>query len=262
VDQFGFGGDDKACRSPDHGHPVPSNPLVEERGTLEAIRARLRERGLETAIYTEQFPCDIAAPLVDGAFDYGFGDGRRPAGHDSPRFLPLHRYVFPEIAPIEMVAHGIRPYSVEAGILNLCLFHGVAVWLKGRGDSWFSEDFRRTARAWRPILEEHGDVFRGEDCTPLVPTLREVLFANRFRKKDRILIALYNAGRREIQGDLAALDLPLGWAGTDLLRGAPAETRTENGNLILSGRVDPEEAAVWLFRPKMDSKGETDVEVP
>jgi hypothetical protein len=244
VDQFGLLGSGKACWSPNHGHPVPSNPLLEEQAMLRTIREALDREAPGTAIYIEYTPVDGLMDLVDAAFDYGLWDvsaGRHPAS------LPLYRYVFPKLASFEMVGHGIRPIPVEVDDLHRCIFHGLGIWLKGRAESWYTPQFRQLARQAYPIFRDYTDVFRSRQCEPLIPTLREDLYANRFAGRDRTIITLYNAGCASVEGPLIQVPLPAAWSVVSLLPGGEADTQRDKEQVTIRGTVAPRSVAVFLL---------------
>ncbi|HOW70295.1 MAG TPA: DUF6259 domain-containing protein [Phycisphaerae bacterium] len=244
VDEFGFADAAKACWSSEHGHSVPSNPLVEEQAMLAEIRAALDRRTPRTAVYVEQLPCDATMGLVDGAFDYGM------SGDDSARHvarLPLSRFVFPEVVPIEMVSQGIRPVPVTEDDLHRCLFHGLAFWLKGRGDSWYAPGFLETARRARRILSDRAATFRSPDCEPLVPTLVEGVYANRFATLSETILTVYNGRYTDVKGDL--LRLPSPCQVRSLWSGRAVAHQDEGGSWVLRGQVAPRSVEVFLLSP-------------
>lgn len=244
VDEFGFCDEGKMCWSPDHGHPVPSNPMVEESRMLAAIRKSLDVRTPNVGIYVEQMPCDAMMGLIDGAFNYGMAWGG-PGQH--PTKLPLHRYVYPEIASIEMVGYGIRPIPLTEDDLHLCIFHGVAVWLKGRSESWYETGFRDLARRAYPILHDHAATFRSPDCTPLLPTLAENVYANRFVGRDEIILTVYNAGYATARGDLLTTSLPRGWRVRDLWSNAWVEAAQQGERIVLNATIEPRSVTVYAL---------------
>jgi hypothetical protein len=249
LDQIGFSDLGKSCWSSEHGHPVPSNPMVEERRMLEAVRAKLDERTPNVAIYTEQIPCDGLIRYIDGAFNYGMSQPNSVKTDDHPTKLSLHRFAFPEIASIEMIGHGIRPIPVEVDDLHRCFFQGLAVWLKGRGESWFSGQFRDLSKRIHPILRDHADLFRSPDCSPLVPTLRTGLYANRFATESgsEVIITFYNYRRSDLSGDLIALDVSEEAEIRGLLMDGHVEVRREGGKAIVRGAIAPYSAAAILI---------------
>ena len=246
VDEFGFGDDVHVCWSPHHGHAVPSNPLQEEAKMLRLIRQKLEERSPKVGIYIEQVPCDAMIPLVDGAFNYGMYRNPLP---QHPTRLPLHRFVYPELAHIEMVAHGLRPIGINQDDLHRCVFSGAGVWLKGRSESWFSEGFRQTARRAREIFQKYGSVFHSADCDPLIATLQPELYANRFATADAILITVYNAGYEDRSGELLATPIPAGWTAYDLWEDHAAKFAIHEGSVVLKGQIEPRSVGVFVLRP-------------
>lgn len=244
TDQYGFSSAALACWSPDHGHPVPSNPPFEERKMFETIRKKLDERSLNTALYCEQMTCDGLVKYIDGAFNYGMSAAQ---ASQHPSKVQLLRFVFPQVALIEMISQGIRPVPVAVDDLHRCFFHGLAFWLKGRSQSWYSPQFQQFAQRIGPILEQHGDVFRSPDCTPLVPTMRDGLYANRFAAKDRIILTLYNGQHEDIHGDLVRTTVPAGWEVTNLLEAKPAELRPDGDDTVIRGTVQPYSAVAYLI---------------
>ncbi len=264
VDEFGFADPGKACWSPDHGHPVPSNPLVEESRMLHAIRTALDgagATGTQTGIYIEQAPCDALVPLIDGAFDYEASAGAPGSvGQRHITGLPLVRYVFPELAHVAMVSYGIRPVPVEEDELHRCIFHGRSIWLKGRADSWYTPGFRETARRAYRILHENVAAFRSRDCEPLIPTLHRDLYANRFAAGKRSVVTFYNAGPATIEGDLLELPMTGKMIVHDLWYDRTAETAQTDGAVTLKGRVEPH--SVGVFRIEAAASNHADPPAP
>ena len=252
VDEFGLLGSATECWSPEHGHPVPSNPIQDQRAMLRAIRDGLDRESLKTAIYLEFTPPDALMGLVDAAFDYGLSDivpGRHPAS------LPLYRYAFPQLASYEMVSQGIRPVPAEVDDLHRCIFHGLGLWLKGRADSWYSPQFRELAKAARRVFEDHAEVLHAEACEPLIPTLQPDLYANRFTGRDRTIVTLYNAGYTTVSGPLIDVLLPEGWTATELLTSEAAKCTPEGDRVTIHGRVELHSTSVLLLiRPGASSQ--------
>lgn len=246
LDEFGFSGPGRVCWSPEHGHPVPSNPPFEERKMLERVRDQLDRRAPRVALYCEQMPCDALVRYIDGAFNYGMADAN---AFQNPIKFQLLRFVFPEVAMIEMVSSGIRPIPAEVDDLHRCFFQGLAFWLKGRGEAWYSPQFRAFAARIAPILKEHAEVFRSPSCTPLIPTLREELYANAFEGKDKRIITLYNNRFGQLTGDLFRTELPSGWKVADLLGNTRAVFRREGNSITVRGSLPPRSAAAFLFTP-------------
>lgn len=243
VDQLGILDPGKECWADNHGHPVPSNPIDEEIGLLMRVREVLDSVKPDCAIYIEHLPCDAMTPYIDGAFNLGMKHTRHALG---PTKLPLHRYLTPDIPVFEMVAHGIRPIPAEADDLKLSFFHGLGLWLKGRGGSWYSEGFRALAPAFHEVLVAHTDFFRSPDAAPHIDTLREGVYANRFPHGDRVLYTLYNATPDTLTGPILAV--PPGSTLETLYAAPPLALSVEDGKLIAEEFL-PEEVAAVLVAP-------------
>ncbi len=247
VDQLGICGTDKECWSPKHGHEVPSNPIKTEIALLQRIREALDKVQPECAIYIEHIPCDAMAPYIDGAFNLGMKHTKSPMG---PTKLPLHRYVHPEIPVFEMVAHGIRPIPAEEDDLKLAFFHGMGLWLKGRGASWYSDGFRQRAADFYPIYKKFGDYFRSPDAEPHVDTLADGVYANRFPHDGNVLYTLYNANPTTISGPLLSLPAEDGLTITSLVDGVALTLESDDGSMHLVGSIPPEGVAGVVVQRK------------
>ncbi len=240
VDQLGICDVSKECWSANHDHPVPSNPIQTEIALLKRIRAELDKVRPECAIYIEHIPCDAMTPYIDGAFNLGMKHTKHPMG---PTKLPLHRYLQPSIPVFEMVAHGIRPIPAEEDDLKLAFFHGMGLWLKGRGASWYSESFREKAGDFYPIYQKFGRYFRSADATPHIDTLAEGVYANAFPHDGNVLYTLYNANDRSVAGPLLTLPEADGKSVTSLVDGVPLTLDSLDDATVLLGSLPPQGVA-------------------
>lgn len=245
VDQLGICGTDKECWSPLHGHPVPSNPIAEEIALLKRVREELDPVRPDCAIYIEHLPCDAMMPYIDGAFNLGMKHTRHVLG---PAKLPLHRYLFPEVPVFEMVAHGIRPIPAEADDLKLAFFHGMGLWLKGRGASWYSAGFRGRAPEFHAVLADYARFFRSPEAEPRVDTLMDGVYANRFPHGNQVLYTLYNANPITVSGPLLAI--PPGATAITLYGPDPLEIAVADGFLGAAPFFPEEVAAVLVTLPE------------
>jgi len=247
VDQYGISGDDKRCYAPHHGHPVPSNPILEEKRLLEELRAGLDEVSPHTGIYIEFTPCDALMGRIDAAFDYGMTIRNLPL-HATR--LPLRRYAFPQVRFVEMVGFGIRPVPVLADDLHCSFFHGMSLWLKGRSGAWFSTGFREAARQMHAVLTEHAEAFHADRCEPLIPTRVPGLYANLFEGPSERIITVYNATLSTIRGELLNIDAGVsGVTVQDLFAECAAKTARDGARVTITGSVEPWSAGAFSIRP-------------
>lgn len=241
VDQLGICGTNKECWSANHGHPVPSNPIAEEIALLKRVREELDKVRPECAIYIEHIPCDAMTPWIDGAFNMGMKHTRHALG---PTKLPLHRYLFPELPIFEMVAHGIRPIPAEEDDLKLCFFHGMGLWLKGKGASWYSPGFRQLAPKFHEVLTEYKDYFRSPDALPHVDTLIDGVYANKFSLGGKSVYTIFNANAETVRGPLVKVEGAV--KGKSLLDIAPFGVEFDGATAEITGSLPPQGVAAIL----------------
>jgi hypothetical protein len=211
---------------------------------LSRIRQALDREAPMTAVYIEYTPCDAQMDLVDAAFDYSMTLGAQDR-HVTK--LPLQRFIFPEVTFIEMVGYGIRPIPIGPDDLHRCLFHGLAVWLKGRSDSWYSPEFRRIAARAYPILHDQVDAFRSPACEPLISSLRGGVYVNRFTTENERLFTVYNARYEDVRGELFRVSAPANAAVFDLWHRRTAQTTGAGGTLTVHGSIEPRSTGVFLL---------------
>jgi hypothetical protein len=155
-----------------------------------------------------------------------------------PTKLPLHRYLFPELPIFEMVAHGIRPIPAEEDDLKLAFFHGMGLWLKGKGASWYSQEFRQLAPKFHEVLTEYKDYFRSSDVLPQVDTLMQGVYANKFSLGGNSVYTIYNANAETVHGPLVKVEGAV--KGMSLLDIAPFGVEFDGGVEELSGSLPPQ----------------------
>lgn len=203
LDQYGFANVAKISHRDANGFPAGTHPAVGEILMLRQVREALDELERPVALYVEEVPNDIAAQYVDAAFSYNML-GERP--YSAPTKLNLLRFAMPGLKVIELFHAGIDPRAASPEHAKLCFFHGSAMWLKGRGLSWYSRDFREFTQRAHAVFQEHADAFTSNDVEPLIPTERRGLYANRFSAPGKTLYTLYNATPHTITGKFLAVE--------------------------------------------------------
>ena len=200
IDQLGFGYQ-YPCYDASHGHAVPSNQPKAEAQLVHRIRSALSE---EDILYTEQTPVDIAMPYQDGSFSYSLLHARNP---DSPSRINLTRFAFPDFKTIQILK-GDGPIGDDVEGVKLVFYNGDGLWLVGPSDNpkWFSSEVLDTLRKTQAIRKDYLDAFTAEDVAPLVPTLVEGVYANRFRSERHTVWTLYNSTDEPVSG--AVLSVP------------------------------------------------------
>jgi len=235
IDEFGFCSDWRSCYSPNHGHPVPDNLIDGEAALTRGVREALDSVKPGVVIYTEESPPDCNTYLQDGSFTYTMSSALG-SGVRAP--LNLYRFAFPSFKTIEILVCDKPTASWATGVAWV-FFNGEAIWLEGPGREWFAPETRDTIRRCHSILRAHSLAFSSDDATPLVPTLAEGVYANRFESDDEVVFTLYNARHTTFEG--AVLPLPQGCAGPvlDLWNGGEAGVSGMPGAESVSARIGP-----------------------
>lgn len=80
----------------------------------------------------------------------------------------------------------------------------------GNADT-FSADALALIGKTHALLREHSDAFTSLEPTPLVPTLSESIFANRFPSGGKVVWTLFNAGGQPFEGAVLRIPHRAGW---------------------------------------------------
>jgi len=235
IDEFGFG--DRDCFAQGHEHPVGWHLLPAEGKMTRSLREVLDP---ETVLYTENFPPDIHTILQDGSFDYAINYYQTVARNWTPMPLRLSRFAFPDFKVFQIVVCDYPTGSNEEAVLQV-FFNGDGYWLQGDPDTWFTPETLATLRRCIRILREHADAFAGDRCEPLVPTLQDGVFANRFTSADgrKNVWTLYNASWRSVKGKVIAVPHVPGARYLDAWNGKPLQPAISGGKAILELSLPP-----------------------
>lgn len=228
IDEFGFC--DRDCFAQGHEHPVNWHLLPGEGKMTRSIREALPP---ETVLYTENFPPDIHTILQDGSFDYTINYYQTVARSWTPLPLRLSRFAFPDFKVFQIIVCD-RPTGSNEEAVRQVFFNGDGYWLQGNPDTWFTPETLTTLRKCIRILREHADAFASDNCEPLVPTLVEGVFANRFTSSDgrKSVWTLYNANWRSVQGGVIAVPHVPGARYVDVWNGKPLQPVITAGKAI------------------------------
>jgi hypothetical protein len=235
IDEFGFC--DRDCYAQGHGHPVGWHLLPAEGKMTRRIREVLPP---ETVLYTESFPPDIHTVLQDGSFDYAIHYYQNIAHNWTPLPLRLARFAFPDFKVFQIIVCDYPTGSNEEAVRQV-FFNGDGYWLQGDPETWFTPETLVTLRRYIRILREHADAFASNHCEPLVPTLQEGVFANRFTSADgrKSAWTLYNANWRSVQGRVIAVPHVPGARYLDAWNSKPLQPVLSGGKAILSLSLPP-----------------------
>jgi hypothetical protein len=219
LDEYGHRG--YVCHSPHHkhifaepGHNAWLQALARNCRQVHAAMDEVRP-GL---ILTTEFPGnDHMAAALDGAIVYDL----RRIRDVRPVPLNLFRFFFPECRTMEID----RPHVQQAQ--SWMLWNATATF--GAGPAYPAPVLR--------VLRENGDAFNGRDIEPLVPTLVERVYANRFDAPDKQVWTVLNACGHTVDTAVLAVPAEVGTHVVDLMTGQEMNA-DRHGGIALRLRRD------------------------
>ena len=228
LDEYGHRG--YVCESPHHQH------LFAEPGHnawLQALSRNCRQvrKAIDEVrpglVLTTEFPGhDCMSAALDGAIVYDL----RRINALRPAPINLFRFYFPSCRTLEID----RPPTPDAQAFML--------W---NATATFSPLTAYTDEVLA-MLRRHAALFDSPDMTPLVPTLRRYVYANRFRHGEDTAWTILNGAGHTMQGPMLAIEPRPGFEVVDLLSGK--ELTVVDGAVHLFLRRS--ECRVIAYRPK------------
>ncbi|HWL54016.1 MAG TPA: hypothetical protein VNQ90_16360 [Chthoniobacteraceae bacterium] len=186
LDVLGTGG--YPCFNPEHRHEIARegddlSTMRASRRLVERIRTAAAREGRPDLLLAAEYPgADFLAATLDSSLGYEM-DNWSPAGL-RPVPVNLLRFFFPHFKYFDLL-HPNRPNDKFPSIP---FWNAVGV----RGKQYPPELHR--------VLRENSDALSSDRVEPLVPTLIEEVYANRFTGEDKRVILFYNARKTEIDG--------------------------------------------------------------
>lgn len=238
IDEYGFAMEARNCWNKSHNHPTPCAPVRGEFLTTKAVREAL---GDDVVIYTEESPADVISQYQDGSFTYAISS---ISDELSPSHINLYRFVFPDFKTFEIIVCD-QPLGSNVQAVKRILFNGEGIWLEGMKE-WFSEDLLSYIRKYHNIMKENADCFTTLYPEPLVPTLVEGVYANKFpsRKDGRVIWTIYNTNPFTVEGEVIAVEYVEGARFTDIWNKVEIEHRIKGNRAYLSLKIPPQEVIV------------------
>jgi Domain of unknown function (DUF6259) len=222
LDEYGHRG--WACYNPAHQHTFAEPGCTEWlRATAEAtkmVRAAMDKVSRRLVLTTEHPGYDYLMQFLDGCITYDLTVQATPL---RPLECNTQRFYFPECKAYEL-DHSHADTDCHKRFWNMVAAFG-----------------REYPPAMHAILKENNDVLGGSDCEPLVPTLKPMVYANRFGSGAKTLWTLYNATGHTVDEPLLAVDFREDQHVVDLLGGgevsAPASKPLRVSRWLARGGV-------------------------
>jgi hypothetical protein len=198
LDEYGHRG--WACFNKQHRHTFAEwgntewmRAIAE---TSKLVRQAMDEVAPRSVLTTEHPGYDYLMQYLEGCITYDLTVMASPL---RPLECNLQRFLFPECKPYELDHRGADRK------LRKRFWNGVAAFGAMYPPSMYA------------AFHENLDAWNSRHCEPLVPTLVQYVYANRFGGDEKTLYTLYNATGHTVGGHVLWLDLPAGWHVVELL---------------------------------------------
>ncbi len=236
IDQMGYTG--FVCLSKEHEHlhaePGEHAAMQGMYGMLQQTRAACEKEKPDILILAEYAGSDRLTSQLNGALQH---EMRKVIPGLRPVPLNVYRFAFPELTIFENVttSHSLPDRSY----LQIMLWNGVSLFQR-----YWPEPIHR-------MLRENSDALHSMDVEPLTPTLRESVYANTFRAKDKIITTLMSLLDEPVTGPVLPVlpgDEGDDWHYVDLLTHQPL---TPEGNALALPLERKQTAVVGAFRRQL-----------
>ncbi len=234
------------CYSKEHGHRKPSwyNQTTHE--LIKRIRQSLPDN---VVLWTEFQLTDINSQFVDGNIAYyhlslheTFVKSHDPlegvAGMYSEPPISLYRYMFPDVKQVDINSGNERSVN-GIGRFKFIFFNGEAFYSNG----WFLLNDRVRKELMIKsiaIKKKYSDCFYSDNITPLIPTERAYVYANKFAGIDKTVYTLYNGRYNTIRGGVLAIEHKEGAKYYDAWNDQFISPQIINGRAIISQKLGPQ----------------------
>lgn len=231
LDEYGHRG--SVCFSTLHEHTFAEPGNTEwQRAVAEStklVREAMDRVKPDSVLTTEHPGYDYLLQHLEGCITYDLTVQATPL---RPIECNLQRFYFPECKAYELDHRGAD------------LKHRKRFWnAVGSFGSYYPERYDA-------VLRENEDVFAARDCEPLIPTLAEHIYANRFQDGEKTIYTVYNATSHTFAGPVLEIDLPAGQHVFDLLRGTEVDCRQGRDGTVLHAFLPRDEVACFIRLPK------------
>lgn len=203
---------------------------------LRKLRKAMDEVDPNLPLTAESPGNDYLSRSLTGALSYNFYQYSR-VQHINPVVLNLIRFYFPEMRTFEFLVVETEPKLYEQAFWQAIPLRGMP-W---RMDTHYSD-------AHFTVLKENSDAFDGPDLKPLVPTLIENVYANRFSSGSKTVFQFYNDTGRVVSGPIMSVPHEPDVHYFDLLHMNEVEVSADG---TISATIAPDTAASIVKLPSV-----------
>ncbi|NUP98384.1 MAG: hypothetical protein HUU35_00875 [Armatimonadetes bacterium] len=234
VDEYGANDGRWTCYATDHGHNSVEIPFASEVAMLRRIREAV---GPEIALYSEYPGAEIHRLYQDGSLTYQaiWSVDSEPL---APHFIDLPRFAFPDYKQLHLI-HYVAVRAGNGWPLKFPFFNGETYRVGEPNLPSYDAAAMAFQKRAIEVLSDHREAFASRDVTPLVPTARPGVFANRFASASETVWTLYNANGRTVRGALLRVPHHAGARYQDAWQGLSLEPKIEADQAVIEVELGP-----------------------
>jgi formylglycine-generating enzyme required for sulfatase activity len=154
-----------------------------------------------------------------------------------PPLLNLNKFIKPDFAIFRVAELTYERIRRE---YNLSLFNGYGIEINqfrpGKPE-WIEEDYRYLGRI-AMVLRRHSHLFTSYSYTPLVPTKKDSVYVNHWKKGDQELFTVFSLHPEGLQDPLVELNLKSDHHWVDVFHYEPLEVREQEGKNLAVIKTD------------------------
>jgi hypothetical protein len=234
------------CYSKEHNHQIPSWYNLSTHKLIKRIRLSLPDN---VVLWTEFQLTDINSQYVDGNIAYyhlslheTFVNSHNrldgAAKMYSEPSMSLYRYMFTDVKQVDINSGNERSVN---GInrFKFIFFNGEAFYSNG----WFllNDNVRKELMIKSiAIQKKYSDCFYSDNITPLIPTERAFIYANKFEGTDKTVYTLYNGRYNTVRGEVLAIEHNQGDKYYDAWNDKPILPQIIEGRAIITQKLNPQ----------------------
>ncbi|GEM_PF-5602730 len=240
--------DAKFCYSTSHQHE--ESPARGAEKLMKKVSSAVKGANPEAVVRVEDVCSDYLMQYIDETWIKTFEGGDTFGRQFDLYSVHFLRFYFPEIKYTEWGS------TFEDGA-SRAFFSGVGYL---RGDLPDFENQVAYLAKTGQVLRENGDAIASLNPEPLVDTLQERVYANRFPIDSKALYTLYNKNAEVINGEIIAVEHKPGWHYVELLYDEEPAVDTADSNALLSFSIRPwDVVCVAQFPSLMNVRRKEDV---
>jgi len=236
-----MGGCQKICYNKKHEHtfarPHHQADMQAQLETVREVKMAMIQADPQAILMTETPGMDLMWQYVDGTLSYDLSDWKPlvTTFGNTEGFVGINiwRFYFPRIK--------FADYQVESKYPQWKFFNATASFNR----EWCFTDLELN------ILKSNADAFGSLYPEPMLKTLADMVYVNKFLAENKIIYTIYNASSKDFSGNLLEVEAKPGWHFVDLYKHRKLQTTTKGAVTLVGMDVKARQAGCIAYLPSV-----------